>query len=335
MVQLLLGGWLEPVMADRMHLSTLVHQILSVLKETGGQTALALYHLLCRRGSFRKVAPAAFKRLLQGLRAHGLISQTADGVVFLDLQGERVTSAPGFYAAFSTPVELRVRWGAKDLGRLPASFALKEGECLLLNGRRWSIENVDWTAKSVWVNPTATKRAPQFLGGVGETHDRVFEEMRGVLRGTEEPDWLDATSIELLRSARETARRLGLHESDLLDLDQGVQWFPWVGTRTMRTLQLWAKKSGHQCTKDALSLIFGELSKDDLEHHLAVLAKEGLDAVELAALMPSKQFERFDVYVDKQLLDQANAMDRLDVEGARKAARASALGIVPAGRSRA
>jgi hypothetical protein len=103
----------------------------------------------------------------------------------------------------------------------------------------------------------------------------------------------------------------------------------------MRTLQLWAKKSGHQCTKDALSLIFGELSKDDLEHHLAVLAKEGLDAVELAALMPSKQFERFDVYVDEQLLDQANAMDRLDVEGARKAARASARGIVPAGRSRA
>ena len=53
MVKLLLAGWLEPATADRMHLSTLVHQILSVLKETGGQTALALYQSLCPYGPGR------------------------------------------------------------------------------------------------------------------------------------------------------------------------------------------------------------------------------------------------------------------------------------------
>ena len=323
MVKLLLAGWLEPATADRMHLSTLVHQILSVLKETGGQTALALYRSLCQKGPFRRVQPADFKRVLQGLRAHDLLDQNAEGLVFLSLRGERVTSAPGFYAAFSTPVELTVRCGAKELGRLPASFALKEGECLLLNGRRWLIDDVDWKAKSVWVSPTATKQAPLFLGDVGEVNDRVFQEMRGVLLGNDEPDWLDSTSIALLQSARQAACRAGLQEGDLLDLDGGVQWFPWVGTRTMRTLHMWAKKSGHQCTKDALSLVFSDLSKNDLEQHLAVLIKEGLDSEKLAGLMPSKQLERFDHYVDEQLLNRANAIDRLDVAGAREAARAT------------
>jgi ATP-dependent helicase Lhr and Lhr-like helicase len=115
MVKLLLGGWLEPTRPDRMHLSTLVHQTLSILKETGGRSALALYQSLCRQGPFRLVAPADFKLLLQNLYAHDLIKQDADGILFLGMTGERVTSAPGFYAAFSTPVELTVRWGAKEL----------------------------------------------------------------------------------------------------------------------------------------------------------------------------------------------------------------------------
>ena len=241
MVKLLLGGWLEPIRPDRMHLSTLVHQTLSVLKETGGRTALALYQSLCRQGPFRRVAPGDFVLLLRGLHEHDLIRQDAEGILFLGMAGERVTSAPGFYAAFSTPVELTVRWGAKELGRLPASAALKEGECLLLNGRRWMVDSIAWKSKCVWVSPAAIKKAPVFFGGVGETHDRVFQEMRRVLLGDEEPDCLDANSLELLRSARDVARKTGLIESDLLDLDDGLQWFPWVGTRSMRTLQLWAK----------------------------------------------------------------------------------------------
>ncbi len=323
MVNLLLAGWLEPAAADRMHLSTLVHQIFSVLKQTGGQTALELYRTLCRQGPFCKVLPADFKCLLQGLRTHDLLNQNADGDVFLSLPAERIVSAPGFYAAFSTPVELSVRCGAKELGRLPVSFALKEGECLLLNGRRWLIESIDWIARSVWVSPTATKQPPLFLGGTGEINDRILEEMRSVLIGAEEPDWLDATSINLLRSARETACRVGLQESGLLDLDEGVQWFPWVGTRTMRTLQLWAKKNGDRCAKDALSLNFRGLSKGDLEQRLTELVNEGVEALELAALMPSKQVERFDHFVEEQLLNRANAIDRLDVRGAREAARAT------------
>jgi ATP-dependent Lhr-like helicase len=243
------------------------------------------------------------------------------------MAGERVTSAPGFYAAFSTPVELTVRWGAKELGRLPASAALKEGECLLLNGRRWMVDSIVWKSKCVWVSPVAIKKAPVFFGGVGETHDRVFQEMRRVLLGDEEPDCLDANSLELLRSARDVARKTGLIESDLLDLDDGLQWFPWVGTRSMRTLQLWAKYLGLACAKDHLSLTFSDVSREEFAQHLAVLAQDGTEAVKLAELMPNKQTERFDRYVGESLLDKANAEYRLDLAGAQEAARRTLAGL--------
>ena len=321
MLRLLFDGWLEPVGTDRMHLSTLVHQILSILKETGGGTPLALYESLCGRGPFRRVSPEEFAVLLQGLHGHKLIEQDTSGIIFLGLAGERVTSAPSFYAAFCTPVELVVRFGARELGRLPASFALKEGECLLLNGRRWTIDSVAWKSKSVWVSPAVIKKAPVFVGGVGEVHDRVFQEMRRVLLGDDEPEWLDENSLECLRAARCAAIQAELGETNLLELEDGVQWFPWVGTRTMKTLQLWAKHTGLECRKDSLSLVVEDISRRELKGYLARLAHDDFSAVELARLMKNKTAERFDNYVDEALLDKANSVDRLDLPAARQAAR--------------
>ena len=51
------------------------------------------------------VAPVEFKLLLRHLPAHDLIRQDYGRIIYLGNAGEQVTSAPGFYAAFSTPVE--------------------------------------------------------------------------------------------------------------------------------------------------------------------------------------------------------------------------------------
>jgi ATP-dependent Lhr-like helicase len=320
MTNLLLAGWLEPVNADRMHWSTLVHQILSVIKETGGQTALNLYKSLCRTGPFRRVEAADFGCLLQGLHDHDIIDQVSDNGIILGMAGEKIASAPGFYAAFSTPVELTARWGARQLGRLPWTESLKPGECLLLNGQRWVVDNIDWKSKSIWMSPTDFKKPTVFLGDGGEIHDRVFQEMRRVLLTADEPAWLDARSLDFLRSARQTAQRVGLDTSHLLELEEGVQWFPWVGTRSARTLHLWVKQLGLRSSRDFLSLTIEQVTRQELEEHLADLADNGADAVALAAAMPNKETERFDEYVPAALLDKANATDRLDVASARRAA---------------
>ena len=52
MTRLMLGKWLEPFDQNQMHVSTLVHQILSFLKQTGGMRAADLLFALCQRGPF-------------------------------------------------------------------------------------------------------------------------------------------------------------------------------------------------------------------------------------------------------------------------------------------
>lgn len=304
-----------------MHLSTLSHQVLSMLKEAGGLPALELYQSLCQRGPFRRVTPADFGHLLKSLCREQLIDQEPLGAIILGLVGEKITSAPEFYAAFSTPRELSVRHGSRHIGKLPLNFGIKVGECLMLSAKRWLIEAIEWKSRTIWVQPTDIKKPPVFLGDGGVIHARVFAEMSRVLRETGEPEWLDAEGKELLRAARRTAERVGLTRTDVLDGDGQVQWFPWAGTRGSLTLWLWAQKQGIGCSRDFLSLTYPRLSMADFRQHLRVLAEGDVNPIDLAVLLSTKRYERFDAFIDEALLNKANASDRLDLTTARHAAQ--------------
>ncbi len=59
--------WVEPPQVDAFDLSTLTHQILSVLAETGGCQASEVYDRLCPRGAFRAIDSRMFTGVLRSL----------------------------------------------------------------------------------------------------------------------------------------------------------------------------------------------------------------------------------------------------------------------------
>jgi ATP-dependent Lhr-like helicase len=64
MIELLLEKWCEPANWG-IALSTLVHQILSIIAEKGGAYAPRLYRVLCQDGPFRQVSSAIFADVLR------------------------------------------------------------------------------------------------------------------------------------------------------------------------------------------------------------------------------------------------------------------------------
>src|SRR5438270_668047 len=83
MTELLLAGWLEPPDAGRLHLSTLVQQVLSVIAERGGARADQLYETLVTRGTFRGVDTRTFAAVLRSLAAQDLVEQAPEGELIL------------------------------------------------------------------------------------------------------------------------------------------------------------------------------------------------------------------------------------------------------------
>jgi ATP-dependent Lhr-like helicase len=316
MTRLMLEKWLEPVDSNRMHVSTLIHQTLSFLKQTGGMPAAALFQALCQCGPFRGVHKSQFAGLLRCLAAHDLIEQVPQGDLILGLLGERITANFDFYAAFRTADEFVIRCGQEEIGKLPATVIPPVGEHLLLAGRRWQVREIIMDKKLVLVFLSPGKKPTPFPGAAGEIHTRVMQEMKKVLLNNDEPAYLDHNGKTLLRAARQTAFVVRLDATDLVLGQQNIQWFPWVGTRAMRTLSLLARAAKIDHATDSLSITYQLASLEEFQAHLREVTKSQPDAVALARLMPKKAVEKFDDFAPEQLLDEANARSRLDIQEA-------------------
>lgn len=328
MTRLMLAKWLEPFEQAQMHLSTLVHQILSCLKQTGGLRAPELFRTLCALGPFRQVNQKQFAQLLRGLAEHELVQQMPQGEIILALAGERLTSNFDFYAAFQSTEEFSVRCGEEEIGKLPANIVPPAKEHLILGGRRWLVEEVLTAQKLVLVTFSPGGKAPSFQGAGGEIHSRVMREMKGVLLGDDVPSYLDENSKLLLRAARRVATALRLAERDIVVGKQTLQWFPWVGTRARLTLSLLAKAAGIAHEVDRISIHYRLTSLEAFRAHLQNIIALPPDRVALARLLAVKAHEKFDGFIPESLLDEANVRRCLAWEEACAACEAclSAIG---------
>jgi ATP-dependent Lhr-like helicase len=289
--------WLEPVDLDQMHLSTLVHQILSCLRQTGGMNAAALFDMLIQKGPFRCVSKADFIELLRGLAKHAIVEQLPQGDLILAPEGEHITNRQDFYAAFSGTDELVVRHEQRQIGKIAADSVPPAGEHLLLAGRRWQVEEVDHKGKQVFVIPTKGRKSIHFASAAGEIHTRIITEIRKILIEEEEPPYLDDCGKQMLRTARTTAAKTGLLTHNLVRAEQSVEWFPWIGTRGQRALNIYARQFGIRCApKGSLSILY-ETSYDDFCSYLEKVRTSDIDLAQLEDF----RMEKYDDLVPEAL----------------------------------
>ena len=314
--------WVEPPKLDAFDLSTLTHQIMSVLAETGGCQASEVFARLCPRGAFRAIDAQLFSGVLRSLGTHEIVEQMEQGDLILAPKGEVIVNHYSFYSAFASDVEYSVVYGSVLIGTLPALFLPQFNDHFLLAGRRWQVVSVDDDRNEVTVKPARGKKPPKFFGGGGEIHPRVRQMMREVVLGDRPFSYLNATGVRLLKDARATALRAGLTHQTLVPLSPArCLWFTWTGTRIQRTLVLIADSVGLQATDRDIAIEF-EAAAPDVIQRLRQALREPLDAGSLATRLPAKQTRKLDHLIAVPLLVQSLAHDAIDIRGAEDVVRA-------------
>ncbi|MAS96138.1 MAG: hypothetical protein CMO55_23295 [Verrucomicrobiales bacterium] len=326
LIELMIEGWLEPLDEDDWHLSTLIHQMFSILRQTGGLRPDRLFFQLCEKGAFRSVESGVFQNVLRALGSVELIEQMADGNLILAPKGERIVESKDFYAAFQAVEEYSVRCGEDEIGKLPVDSIPPVGQHLLLGGRRWQVIDIDGELKSVFVQPSRGYTKPVFMGTSGFIHDAVIGKMREILSTKEPLVYLDAEAMNRIESARAEFHRYHLDRSELVPFPGGVRWFPWAGTKTMLTIVTEASLREIKVECGLLHLTFSGMKDEErFRGFLNELVVGASDPLELAAHLPAKHFHKYDECLDTETLDRANARRILDLGGTARVAR-SALG---------
>ena len=238
----------------RLHLSTLTHQILSVIAEHGGVNAKRLYATLCKEGPFRRADPHLFSRLLRqlGMPDVALIEQAPDGDLLLGQQGERLVDHYSFYSVFRTPEEYRIITHGKLLGTLPMMMIYTPGMTIIYSGRRWRITVINERDRVIEVTADRGGRPPRFRGsGNSPVHDRVVKKMKEVLSSVDIPLYLDQNAVHLLENARSEFGRLDLDHQSICTIGERSRLIAtWAGTVKTATLALRLQAMGYKTGVD-------------------------------------------------------------------------------------
>jgi len=316
MIELLLEGWCEPPKPQALHLSTLVHQVLSVIAERGGASAQHLYGVLCREGPFRQVTTPMFLDVLRALGDHEnrLIEQTQGGLLLLGQLGEKLVEHYSFYAVFQTPEEYRLVSGGRELGTLPVNNILTPGMLVIFSGRRWRVEEVDDRDKVILVTPAQAGVPPVFGGDPGDIHDRVIERMFELFESESKPVYMDAASLDLLDEARANYTQMGFRHSSTIALgEKNFVLATRKGTVKTTTLSLALRGLGFTIEQhDGFLAVVSTDRTPNLADALGRLA-DGANAnvfPDTANLI----FEKFHPYLTRDLLKQEALSSKLDLQ---------------------
>ena len=316
-LKLMLEGYIEPPSAHRLHLSTLIQQVLSMIAYRGDISAAAAYRILCQQGPWRHITKSLFARFLRSMGDADLIQQLNSGELIVGLAGERLVSHYEFYTSFQTPEEYRLLVNSRVIGTLPAVVPYAPGHLLIFAGRRWLVKAVDSQTNTIELTPARQGKIPKFDGEAAPVDATIRRKMRDVLIGTDQPAFCDSCSLDALAQARQYYRDTDLQSLPLIVSANSTYWFVWDSDAVINTLTLLLNDMG--CRAGPIGpviLVDNAAGPESVLGRIAVVLQQ-VESRDLQDLIQSKPLGKFDVTLSSGILQHALSTDTLDLDSTR------------------
>ena len=316
--------FIEPPQRKRMPMSLLFHQTLSVLAASGELTPRRLAERVLSLPPFAEVTKEDYRTLMVSMIEHDFLEMTEEKGLIVGMAGERLLKSFKFYAVFKDSEDFTVRAGSDEIGTITTPPPV--GDRFALAGRVWEVEELDIQRKLIYVKQVEGKMEVSWPGDFGEIHTKILKRMRQILAEDTVYPYLKPNAQKRVEVARHVARNTGMLEHSLVSLG-GYSWclFPWLGTRSFRTLRKFIARNASLCKISNLEfegcyyLTFRmERGNDyDLISHLAGIAEtDGIDCQALVQSGETPIFDKYDEHVPGELLRKAYAADRLRADEA-------------------
>jgi len=247
--QLYKNGFLEPIKMASKPYDILLHQLLSIVKQTSGITIERLINGLKANPTFKLIDEKEIRFLVdQSIQKDYL--EKIQSEVILGIEGEEIVNSREFYSVFITEPDFKVIHSGRKIGQIPFSPQIRLDENLLLAARIWKIKDIDFKGCVIEVIPAKDGKTPMFFGNGGAIHGEIRKEMLRILKKEDIYEELNEDCTSELEQLRFEFQ--GYHISDF-DLDRPlvvkenqIIWFTFSGTVINRSLKMLIEMSGHE-----------------------------------------------------------------------------------------
>ena len=318
--------FIEPPSRKKMPFSLLFQQTLSMLASCGELTAARLAQRVLSLPPFQFVSKEDYKTLIVSMLNNDFLEMTEEKGLIVGLMGERLLKSFKFYAVFKDSEDFTVRCGSDEIGTITTPPPV--GDRFALAGRVWEVEDLDITRKLIYVKKVDGKMEISWPGDFGEIHTKILRRMKQILEEDTIYPYLKENAVKRLIQARKTARNTGMLKHSLVHLG-GYSWclFPWLGTRSFRTLRKYIKKNAAANGISGIEfegcyyISFKMEKTSDIDFIARLLDGVERDGINCDALVENGEipvFEKYDNYVPHDLLRKAYAADKLRADEAEK-----------------
>ena len=316
--------FIEPPNVKKLPFSLLFQQTLSTLAASGELTAKRLAEKVLSLPPFAGVTKEEYRTLLLSMIKNDFIEMTEEKGLIVGLKGERLINSFKFYAVFKDSEDYTVRSGSDEIGTITTPPPV--GDRFALAGRVWEVEELDVARKLIYVKEVKGKMEISWPGDYGEIHTRILERMKQVLEEDTVYPYLKKNARKRLDVARRVARNTGMLKKSIVHLG-GYTWclFPWLGTRSFRTLRKFIAKNGAKFRISGMEYegcyyMTFKMERGDGRELISYLSKkastEGIDKGTLVAASECPVFEKYDDFIPSELLRDAYMADRLRTDEA-------------------
>lgn len=237
LVELWEKGYVEPIVAPRDPFHLFVQQLLALTLQTGGIRVDGWRDWLGCFPPFANLPAEEVARLIQHLVDGEILF--SDGVLLsIGDEGEKRFGRRHFLelvSVFTSPPLFDVVHGSNSIGMVDwLTVAVEEGKerkPLVLSGRAWDIQNIDFSGRKLFVTPSAAKGRARWYG---QGQGLSFEMARGVrevlLSDENSARWSNRCRSKV-ESLREEYRARGIESTGCVSdqVENHVAWWNFAG----------------------------------------------------------------------------------------------------------
>ena len=323
-------GFVEPVQPVRRSSHLLAHQLMALSLQHRGVPTTEWWSWIDGAGTFSTLTADDRAELIEHMCRSNILVE-ADSRLILGEQGERLYGGRNFmdlYVVFSTPRELKVMWGPREVGTIDTYFAqYKEaGELtFILAGRTWQATQVDWKRGTCHVEPAPDGALPTWMGEPRLLSRVLCQAMRDVLVDEDNDPWWSRRAVDAMSGVREEYRFLREEVQPYTEETGRIRWWTFAGGKANNVLaRLLELKLGGVVSSNNIALTFvGALSRSVVAIRAAVreLFADGFPDTEtilgIVEGCARGRISKFQPCLSRRLELELLAESLLDVEGAR------------------
>ncbi|HBE66558.1 MAG TPA: ATP-dependent helicase [Planctomycetaceae bacterium] len=269
LIELWLGGYVEPVQAPPCPYHILAQQLMALILQERGVGRSQWFSWVSSVPAFSRMPEERVASLVEYMISKLLLWDDS-GILSFAPEGEATFGRQNFMdllSVFTSPPLFRVMSGQKELGYVHESTFYKKDDdgppILALAGRSWKTSHLDWKRKIAHVEPTDQRGKSRWLGEGQMLNQAVCQSIRRILSSDDNhKSWSNRASAQFAEIRDEFPWISSDATSLVLQPNGEIRWWTFAGG-VANTLLADALKPSIDVKGDNLSLVFPKANSLD------------------------------------------------------------------------